>query len=224
MSWDALADWWTSETQSDPSYRSHVVPLVAELLPEAGLWLDAGCGEGQVSRQLGTPNRTMIGCDVNQSLCEQANAVMPVVRARLPELSWLRASSLDGAFLTLVIEHLDELHPLFEGTFSVVRPGGSLVIVANHPVVTSPGSANVIDPDDGEVLWRPGQYLQPGQTEETAGDATVTFYHRPIAAVLNSAACAGWSLSTVKERALTTELPDSGVPRLLGLRWTKPFG
>jgi len=223
VSWDGLADWWTVETETDPAYQSDVAPLVAELLPETGLLLDAGCGEGQVSRRLRTTRRTFIGCDVNQKLCEQANAVMPVVRTRLPDLSWLKASSLDGAFLTLVIEHLDDLDSLFLEVFAAVRPGGHLIIVANHPVVTAPGSANIVDPDDGEVFWRPGRYLEPGQTEETAGDETVTFYHRPIAAVLNAAAQVGWSLDTVRERALPSDLPDSGVPRLLGLRWVKSW-
>lgn len=222
MSWDGLAEWWTTETEADPTYVSHVVPLVSELLPAAGLFLDAGCGEGQVSRLLKSNQRLMIGCDVNQQLCLQARSAMPVVRAQLPDLAWLKATSVDGVFLTLVIEHLDDLDSIFLETLTVSRPGGCLIIVANHPIVTAPGSANILDPEDGEVFWRPGQYLTAGQTEERAGDAKVTFYHRPLADILNAAAQAGWVLDAVREQPLPNGTPDSGVPRLLGLRWTKP--
>jgi SAM-dependent methyltransferase len=222
VSWHDLADWWISETNSDPAYASEVIPLVRELVPEAGIFLDAGCGDGQVSRDLASRKRVMVGCDMTQKLCTKAAVTMSVVRACLPDLKWVREGSLDGVVCTLVIEHLDNLDQVFAAAWESVRPGGVLVIVANHPTVTAPGSANIVDLDDGEVAWRPGDYLVAGETQEQADDMTVTFYHRPISFILNEASRSGWTLDLMHERGLLSDMPDSGVPRLLGLRWRKP--
>ena len=221
MTWDGLGAWWLEETASDPSYRSDVLPLVADLMPTKGTFLDAGCGDGQVSRYLTTNDRTFIGCDLNQTLAERAGLTQSVVVAELPNLTWLREESVDGVMLTLVVEHLEDLDALFRAAFSVCRTGGVMVMVANHPIVTTPESANILDPDDGEVFWRPGVYLAEGMTHEPAGATTVTFHHRPMSVMLNAAAGAGWRLDRCEERLLPTDMPDAGLPRLLGLRWTK---
>jgi hypothetical protein len=100
-------------------------------------------------------------------------------------------------------------------------------MVVNHPLFTAPDSGPVVDPTDGEVFWRWGAYLEDGYTDEPAGGDQVTFYHRPLASLLNSAADAGWSLERTVERGVppTTEDPllasQGQIPRLLGLRWTK---
>lgn len=222
MTWDGLADWWLEETANDPSYGADVIPLVRELMPQEGFFLDAGCGDGHVSHVLTTKERTFVGCDINRKLAERAGLHQSVVLAELPDLRWLRAGSLDGVLLTLVIEHLEDLGSLFRSAWTATKPEGVLVLVANHPIVTAPESANVVDTDDGEVFWRPGSYLDQGVTHERAGDRTVVFHHRPISVLLNAAADEGWVLQRTVERLLPSDLPDAGFPRLVGLRWTKP--
>jgi SAM-dependent methyltransferase len=227
--WEDLAGWWTEEVADDPAYQEQVLPLLLDLLePQPGrTYLDAGCGDGRVMAAVVARGAVPIGCDLNVELLRQAHTVGPVVACRLPDLGWIRPAAVDGAYASLVAEHLPDLAPFLAGLAEAVTEGGPLVLVVNHPLFTAPESGPIVDPTDGEVFWRWGTYLEEGFTEEPAGDGRVTFYHRPLANILNSAAAAGWSLTRVVELGVSPESDDallasqSHVPRLLGVRWTR---
>lgn len=227
--WEDLAGWWTEEVADDPAYQEQVLPLLLDLLePQPGrTYLDAGCGDGRVMRAVLARGAVPIGCDLNVELLLGARTIGPVVACRLPDLGWIRPAAVDGAYASLVAEHLSDLAPFFAGLAGAVRKGGPLVLVVNHPLFTTPESGPVVDPTDGEVFWRWGTYLEEGFTEEPAGNGSVTFFHRPLASVLNFAAAAGWSLTRVVELGVSPETDDallasqSHVPRLLGVRWTR---
>lgn len=225
--WDHLAHWWLDEIADDPIYRLDVLPLAYDLLDDpAGILLDLGCGEGQAMRAL--PGR-VVGTDVSQVLLRRAISAGPVVRSRLPTLDWLNSDSIDTAYAVLVLEHLSDLR-IFESVIRVVKPGGALVVVLNHPAFTSAGAGPIIDQADGEILWRWGNYFDGSETEMSAGGDSVVFHHRPLGQLVNSAAAAGWALERLIEvgfspAAIAAQpgyLGQEQMPRLLGLRWTRP--
>ena len=227
--WAGHAEWWLAEIRDDPIYGLDVLPLFERLLPERdGVALDLGCGEGQVMKSVTGP---VVGCDVSSDLLSLARAAGPVVRAELPDLSWLRPGSIDLAYLVLVLEHLPDLD-VFAAAARAVRRDGSLVLVMNHPAFTADGAGPILDPADGEVLWRWGSYFEPATCPMATTGAEVTFYHRPLADVLNVAAAAGWMLDELIETgfsraALATEpgyVGQEQMPRLLGARWMNTQG
>jgi SAM-dependent methyltransferase len=227
--WNDHAEWWLGEVATDPIYRSDVLPLAAGLLRDvSGRVLELGCGEGQA---MAVCAGGAIGCDISLRLLRQAAGRGPVVRAELPDLEWLRSDVLDGAYMVLVLEHLADLQ-IFAAAARVVRPGGKLVLVMNHPAFTAEGAGPIIDSSDGEILWRWGRYFERGETLMPASGSTVTFHHRPLPEVLNAAATAGWCLEELVETglsnaAIATEPEYVGqeeMPRLLGARWMNTQG
>jgi SAM-dependent methyltransferase len=225
--WDDLADWWLTEV-TDPAYREEVVPLCLDLLaPGPGeVLLDVGCGEGGVSRTVAATGATVVGVDGSPSLAARAPRAFV---ARLPDLAAVRDASFDGAFMVLVLEHLPDEAAVLAELARVVRPGGKLVLVVNHPYFTAPDAAPVTDPIDLEVFWRPGRYLGRGHTDEPAGEGTIRFHHRPLGELLTTAAGAGWSLQRLVERGPgrrqvrrdPTLADQAHVPRLLGAHWVR---
>lgn len=229
MSWQDLDSWWTDELAVDPGYEEDVTPLALQLLdPQPGrLYLDVGCGDGRMMRHLARS----LGVDDNVVLLRQAVSAGPVVRGRLPSLSYLASECVDGALVVLVLEHISDHVTFFSELARVTRPGGVLALVANHPYYTAPDSAP-IEESDGETTWRPGRYFSHGYTDEPAGERTVRFYHRPMGDLLTTAAIAGWDL-----RKLIEQGPSDGqirrhpplaaqrhFPRLLGARWVRRSG
>ncbi|MGH8870680.1 MAG: class I SAM-dependent methyltransferase [Acidimicrobiia bacterium] len=220
MTWSDLSDWWLSEITEDSAYEEVVTPILLDVLrPEPGLtYLDLGCGEGRVMGAVTRRGAAAHGVDINPDLAKRAAGVGPVVIADLPELGFLRDDSYDGAYCVLVLEHIEDHRRLFQETARVVRPGGVLVVVMNHPVWTAPGSTPISD-FDGEILWRPGEYFSRGTSHEPAGSNRIVFHHRTMADLLNAGATAGWSLEKAVE-APHHELADQGgIPRLLACRW-----
>lgn len=227
--WLAHAEWWLHEVSDDPIYQLDVLPLAAELIGRpGGVLLDLGCGEGQVMRSVSGP---VVGCDVSPQLLAKAKTAGPVVRAILPDLSWLKTGAVDLAYAVLVLEHLAD-EGIFAAAARVVRGGGSLVLVMNHPAFTAAGAGPIMDPSDGEILWRWGRYFEREECSMATAGAAVTFYHRPLAMILNAAADAGWALDAFVETgfskaAIATEPEYRGqeqMPRLLGARWTNTQG
>lgn len=192
-----------------------------------GIILDIGCGEGWALTSF--PDATTVGVDGSFDLLAMAEPGTRRVQAGLPDLSWLRDEVLHGAFAVLVLEHLADLETLFAELHRTVRPGGWLAVVLNHPAYTAPGAGPVVDPADGEVLWRWGPYFQAALSDELVAGNLVTFHHRPTGELLESAAANGWTLELFEERPLSVETVSQnstlhgqeGMPRLLGVRWLK---
>ena len=218
MSWSEMHEWWLDELASDPAYEKVVTPLLVEVLaPEAGhLYCDIGCGEGRVMRSLGAMGAAAIGVDVSEELVARAGPGAFVAEA--PPLP-IRDRSFDGVYLVLVLEHMPDHRDVLSEASRVVRAGGKLAIVMNHPVWTAPESTPITD-DDGEILWRPGQYFSNGSSEMPAGDDNhLVFHHRTMASLLQTAADVGWSLERIVERPHHDLEGQEGIPRLLGCCW-----
>jgi len=228
--WDDIASWWRQEASADPTYRNDVHPLLDELAPGlGGVLLDLGCGDGQQMRAV---SGSIVGVDLSFELARFAVRSGPVVVARLPDLSMFRTGSVDGAYSVYLVDLIGDHGALFEECARVVREGGTLVVIMNHPVYTAVGSAPLMD-EEGELLWRWGSYFTTGSAVEPAGHREIRYHHRSMGDLLTSAASHGWRLDTVIERGLSArsvaELGigyggQEGIPRLLGARWTLDRG
>lgn len=227
--WDELAPWWRREAATDLVYREDIGPMLRRLMLDAvGPVIDLGCGEGQWLRWLSTRGVQAFGCDRSFQLLTDAAGSAPVVCAELPGLSWLQNGSIEVALSVFVLDLIADEREFFSETIRVVRPGGSLIVVINHPGFTAPGSGPLVDVE-GEVLWRWGSYLKEGSSLQPAGDRSVVFYHRSMAGLLTAAAEAGWALRAVEERPLGAAAIDrdpgyvgqEGIPRFFGARWKK---
>lgn len=216
MSWSELTDWWLSEVESDPAYEQVVTPLLMEILqPEPGLtYLDAGCGEGRVMREVVASGGVAHGLDVNAGLAGRARTAVVADILDMP----IRDDAYDGVYSVLTLEHVAAHEAFFVEAARITKSGGVLALVINHPIWTAPDSTPISD-FDGEVLWRPGDYFSRGSSLLPAGEGTVTFHHRSMADLLNAATDAGWSLEHMIELPHHEFEDQAGIPRLLACRW-----
>ena len=195
--------------------------------PRCQFILDIDCGEGWALDRF--PGATMVGVDGSYELLAMVQSGAHRVQARLPDLSWLKSDALHGAYAVLVLEHLTDLDTLFAELHRTVRPKGWVAAVLNHPAYTAPGAGPIVDPTDGEVLWRWGPYFDAAPSDELVAGNEVTFHHRPTGVLLETAAAHGWKLERFDERPLSVETVSQnqtlhgqeGMPRLLGVRWLK---
>lgn len=222
--WDDIADWWVDAVRDDPTQGVEMVGVLRDLIAgTGGRTIDLGCGDGAAFAELGDQ---CVGTDSSHELLRHAVRLGPVVRSNLPDLSWIRPASMDRAVALGLVDLVEDLESLLAAVRQAVRLGGHLVVVVNHPVMTSPGSEPLVDPT-GEVLWRWGAYLAPGSWPQEAGGRSVTLFHRPMGVLLSAAAAAGWSLEHVVEHgpseAALARFPEyrgqDQMPTLLGLRW-----
>jgi SAM-dependent methyltransferase len=207
-----------SELEQDVAYEDVVSPLLFEVFrPTVGeTYVDLGCGEGRLMRQVSRLGARVIGVDINIDLASRTEKVMI---AELPGIP-VRDAAVDGAYSVLTLEHIADHYSFFLEARRVVRPRGVLAIVINHPVWTAPGSTPVTD-SEGEVLWRSGDYFGSGNSDEPADSGFVRFHHRSMAELMNSASSAGWKLEVMVERPHHELFDQKGIPRLLACRWAR---
>lgn len=227
-SWDGVAEWWRSEVSGDPVYREDIAPMLDRLLGTLEIpVIELACGEGQWLRHIGLTDG-VFGMDASHSLLKEAKKSAPVVQGVLPELDWLRHDSIGSAFSLFVLDLIEDHERFLEEAARVVRSGGSLVVIVNHPAFTAPGSGPFMD-DDFDVFWRWGTYLQRGESPVPAGNETMIMHHRPTAELLTAAARHGWALEEMIEAPLgpaaierePSYLGQESIPRFLGVRWRK---
>lgn len=226
--WTELAEWWLEEIE-DPAYAEEVMPMVEAITePLSGTILDLGAGEGRVAAALARNDRHIISVDYNLVLLAKAAKVGPAVATELPDLRAFASGSVDAAYVVLALEHLSDIGGFFSAIAGIVKPGGLLAAVLNHPVYTAPGSGPVLDPRDDEMYWRFGDYLHPGASTEPAG-GEVEFLHRPISDLFNAAADAGWSVQRVEEQGVGERATErdallalhKDIPHLMAVRWQR---
>ncbi len=184
--------------------------------------LDVGCGQGRSLGRYGTT----VGLELLPTLAQIAVQKGPVVQADLTATLPFGDAVFAGAYVVLVLEHLVDPAPLAAELARVVRPGGWCAVVHNHPVLTAPESGPVVDTGDGEVMWRWGDYLGAGWTDEPAGERSVRFHHRTTGQLLGMFARSGWHLEELREAPAGD--PDDpllreqrSIPRLLAARWRR---
>jgi SAM-dependent methyltransferase len=216
VNWSDLSAWWLSELESDPAYAEVVTPLLLEIFePQGGrMYLDIGCGDGRVMKQLSDLGVITHGLDLSHDLAHRAGSAVVGDAIRLP----MRDDTYDGVYSVLTLEHVVEHDRFMAEAARVTRSGGVLALVVNHPVWTAPDATPISD-QFGEVLWRPGGYFTDGCTEMPAGDSSVIFHHRSMSVLLNAAADAGWSLEKMVEQPHHEYEDQAGIPRLLAVRW-----
>ena len=228
--WEQHAEWWQQgyTDGADPEYEQQLSPLAVEWLTDAINIVDIGCGEGQLCRALITPERTIVGVDPTK-----AQVAMGKQRGGGPHYVQASAVALpvgtnwaDAALACLVFEHIHELHAALSEVARVVRPGGTFVLLLNHPLTQAPDSAWIDDHILGEQYYRLGPYLQEcSWIEQIAADVQLPYVHRPISSYVNGLIRHGFELLELIEpppaagylAAASEYQHTAAIPRVLGI-------
>ena len=246
--WEANAPWWQERFTegADPEYAEQIVPVLAEHLSAAGHLhrvLDVGCGEGQLSRvAAGVPGvGHVVGIDPTWAQLEEAGQRGRLAQEGDARTGYARgtaaalpfpSSTFDAAFACLVFEHIEGAEGALAEVSRVLRPGGTFLLMLNHPLLQAPGSGWVDDQILGEQYWRIGPYLvEHHGVEEVDKGVWLPFIHRPLSAYVNAMAAGGLFVTGMLEPAPPPGFLEraeeyreaAAFPRLLVLRAQK-FG
>lgn len=169
--------------------------------------LELGCGTGRNTALIASEARTVFALDFSVGMLSVARARVPAtqvsfvrhdVRDSLP----LPAACVDVVVVSLVLEHVEELLPVYREVARVLRPGGDLWICELHP--------------ERQRLGAQAKFVDPATEEEIL----VTAYQHTVAEFVNSGLNAGLVLQQLGEWVEPGAAPGT-VPRLLSLRFGK---
>lgn len=206
------------------------MPRFLEMLGDvAGLQvLDAGCGEGYLSRILADRGAEVTGIDIAPRLVDVARAKdlegkinYQVVDLSQPQPAYQNCFDLIASFL--VINDVYDYRGFITTLSTVVKPGGRLVLVMNNPYSFAVRGHIKNYFDSG------GAFPYRGMAEQ---GVKVHFYHRTLEEYLDAFLSAGFQLRRLVDipapegsftRRSDTLLPAYHFPFFMILSFTKPI-
>lgn len=183
-------------------------PNTLQVLPDVAgkRILDAGCGPGIYAEELLRRGATVVAVDVtpdfvditSRRVAAWAGDRATVLQADLTRpLQFAAAAEFDGLLAALVLDYIEDWGPVFREFFRVLRPGGWLLFSCGHPL--------------GDWLWITRKLPQYAEsyfdvrqfTSDWHGfgdpPVTITSYRRPLAAMFNPLAQAGFRMAHIHE-------------------------
>jgi ubiquinone/menaquinone biosynthesis C-methylase UbiE len=216
-SWGAVATWYEGMVADDNSYQAKVIaPNLSRLmdLRPGEKVLDLACGTGFFTgifaRQVGPKN--VVGVDLGQQLISIAKKNNPEIDFRVSsadDLSFFPANHFDKIALVLAIQNIGEVRTMLAEINRVLKPGGLVYIVMNHPAFRVPKRSGWgFDQTTGQQYRRIDGYLReskeeidmkPGSAKTETPDRVTVSFHRPIQYYTKLFAATGFAITRLEE-------------------------
>jgi ubiquinone/menaquinone biosynthesis C-methylase UbiE len=155
----AAYDRWAKTYDTDPNRTRE---LAAEVLRQLRLELaghtviEIGCGTGYNTQWLVERARNVLALDFSEEMLRRAKARVRSPRVRFVQhdirSTWPVAdASADRVVVMLVLEHIEQIEPIFAEAGRVLRAGAELLVCELHPMrQMCGGRAEFTNPETGE--------------------------------------------------------------------------
>ncbi len=146
--WGKVADWYHETVEDKGSYqRDLILPNVIRLLDikKGETVLDLACGEGFFARRYLVNGAKVIGADIAKELIAIAQKQSPEIAyyvAGADKIPFVADASVDKITVILALQNIENVAGTFKECARVLKLGGKMVIVLNHPAFRIPKASS----------------------------------------------------------------------------------
>ncbi len=211
-SWGKVADWYEEHLQGDDTYHGKVIaPNITRMLgAQKGMQiLDLACGEGYFTRLIAQSGAEVSGADIARELVRKAQKASPAIHyytAAAEKLDFAKDDSFDAITCVLALQNIEGFGAVFKECARVLKPGGRLLFVLNHPAFRIPKKTSWGWDDKEKIQYRRvDAYLSAGRArmdmapgKEGGGPYTWSF-HRSLQDHMKALSAGGFALTRLEE-------------------------
>ncbi len=246
-SWEKSADWYDRiiGERGSELYREVVIPRALDLLqPQRGeRILDIGCGQGVFSRAISDGSSALVtGIDASRTLIQKARTYQGRTPIRYFDRDAADLGGLgdfDAASAILCLQNLEHLDKVCSAAVAVLKPGGRMLWVLNHPAFRIPRQSSWGFEEERKIQYRRVDaysstlsipiVMHPGKADS---ESTVSV-HRSLDSLMAPGFAAGLTLAGLQEwhshkesqpgpRARAENRARKEFPLFLALLWRRP--
>lgn len=244
-SWEKSADWYDRilGERGSELYQAVVIPKALDLLkPQRGeVILDLGCGQGVFSRAMADKGAKVTGIDAAPTLIAKARTYQSRTQIRYFDRDAADLEGLgefDAASAILCLQNMEHLDKVIASTATVLKPGGRMLWVLNHPAFRIPRQSSWGNEEERKIQYRRVDAysstlgipitMHPGKADS---ESTVSF-HRSLETLTTCGFQAGLSMAGLGEwyshkesqpgpRARAENRARKEFPLFLAMLWKK---
>lgn len=212
-SWGKVADWYSDllEASGDTFQREVVLPnLMRLVMPAKGEpILDLACGQGFFSRELARAGAAVSAADISPELIARAKTLSPSLKIDFKTApaheTPFADDRFDKAICVLAIQNIHNANEALSEAERVLKKGGSLHLVLNHPAYRIPQASGWgFDEREGVQYRRIDRYLSETKAEiqmhpGAAPGETTWSYHRPLQTYFKWLRTSGFHVRNMEE-------------------------
>ena len=210
--WGKVADWYDDLVLEENSYqKTLILPNLLRVMDvkKGENILDIGCGQGFFSNKFNSAGAIVTGIDISRELIEKAKKSSPKIInyfvSDAGNLLNLKEGTFHKAFAVLSLQNMENLERIFFEINRVLKLGGKLFIVINHPSFRVPQKSDWGYDDKKKVQFRKvEEYMSSSVIEINMhpgtknAERTISF-HRPLSVYSEALKRAGFCISNIGE-------------------------
>lgn len=211
-SWNKVSGWYDTLLESGGTYQSDVIlPNVLRLLQlqKGERVLDLACGQGFFSRHFHTVGAKVVGVDLSPNLIALAKKESPreidFAVSSADALGFLPEKSFDAVVCISAIQNIKNVAGTFSEASRVLKVGGRLLVVMNHPAFRIPKRSSWgFDEKTAVQYRRVDEYIAESSSEIEMNPGmehsvrTVSFHH-PLQFYFKALHKAGLAVTRLEE-------------------------
>lgn len=194
--------------QNSPYHAHYEKPAIYSLLPDlhGKAVLSMGCGSGEDSSYLKKQGaEKSVGIDISKGLIEIAKKEHLECEFVVGDIEKLpfNDAEFDVVFSSFTLHYLSTYQKAFNEAYRVLKPGGTMVFSAGHPIDTAMEKVvaddtirdkrlGVVKDQKTNIKTVYGDYLKKSKLEAALEPLNVTFYRQPISDTINQLIEAGF--------------------------------
>jgi ubiquinone/menaquinone biosynthesis C-methylase UbiE len=159
-SWNEAAEWYDALLEAEGTYqRDLILPNILRLMAikKTDVVLDLACGQGFFSREFKKEANKVIAADLSTELIKIAESKSKNIEyhvASADNLRFLKDETTDKVVIILSLQNISDIASVFKECRRVLRPGGRIYFVLNHPAFRIPRASSWGWDEKNEVQYR----------------------------------------------------------------------